>query len=362
MSGDKPTDIVVFYAWQDDLPKDTNKNLIRYALRDASSLVESWGKIKNLRLVPDEATRGKSGSPNIPATILAKIDAADIFVCDITPINEDATQKLPNPNVIFELGYAASRLGWERVIMIFNEAFGKFPDDMPFDFDRHRASPYSFAQPSKHTPKKELAKRRQPLVDMLCEALKAVIENDPQKTFRVQSMTEADKKKARDVRNLKWLMSTVHIPTIDNHIDELPYKIYDRVLSFWYDFDSVATSSLFHLYDKEAKRLVIGFKEAWGSTLSFTEFYHHPGHGEAALFMSALDLFTPEQNKAYNAVKRRRKSMFKRFHALLDYIRANYLEIDLDGLSHKAWVDYVDYEKKMAAKLGEPTSEKRKSK
>jgi hypothetical protein len=110
----------VFYAWQSDLPDDTNRGLIRRALRSAASaLEESYTKSK-LHVDIDEATRGESGSPNIPRTILRKIARADAFVCDLTPINTAQGKQIkamPNPNVIFELRYAVANLGWSRVIM-----------------------------------------------------------------------------------------------------------------------------------------------------------------------------------------------------------------------------------------------------
>jgi hypothetical protein len=360
MTDNVGTEIIVFYAWQNNLPASTNKNVIRYALREASSLTESELAAMNLRVVLDEATRGEPGSPNIPSTILAKIDAADIFVCDVTPINGAAIPKLPNPNVVFELGYAVSSLGWGRVIMLFNKNFGTFPDDMPFDFDRHRASPYLFAQPSKNAKKKNLAELRQPLVDTLRMALKAIIEKAPEKPVRLTG--EGDEKRARDISNLEWLMSKIHIPTLDEHIDELPYKIHNRIFYFWEDFNSVASGGLFHLYDEDAKRMADDLRNAWGSTLSYGHCYRSPPERDVCFFDSGpLDVFTtPEQGKAWRALGRHRKRLFEAFRALLNHVRANYVEINLDDLSHKAWVGYVDFMKKMAAELEEhePISDK----
>jgi hypothetical protein len=53
-----------------------------------------------------------------------------------------AKRPCPNPNVGYELGYAVATLGWDRVILLFNEACGEFPKDLPFDFIQNRASPY----------------------------------------------------------------------------------------------------------------------------------------------------------------------------------------------------------------------------
>ena len=66
---DKKT--VVFYSWQSDLPKATNLNGIRQALRIAANNVEN--SIDNTSVELDEATRNTPGSPNIPFTIFEKI-------------------------------------------------------------------------------------------------------------------------------------------------------------------------------------------------------------------------------------------------------------------------------------------------
>ena len=76
----EPKRLSVFYSWQSDLPDGSNRAFIRQSLRFASSAIE--GNNPDLIVEVDEATRNVSGSPNIPATILAKIKTADIFVCD----------------------------------------------------------------------------------------------------------------------------------------------------------------------------------------------------------------------------------------------------------------------------------------
>ncbi|MFA6273963.1 MAG: hypothetical protein WC662_02275 [Candidatus Paceibacterota bacterium] len=89
----------IFYSWQSDLPKDSNLNGIRQSLRNAANEIEH--NYAETRLDLDEATRNTSGSPNIPLTIFNKIDACDVFICDVTTVNHDSDdqRKMPNPNV-----------------------------------------------------------------------------------------------------------------------------------------------------------------------------------------------------------------------------------------------------------------------
>jgi hypothetical protein len=65
--------------------------------------------------VRDETTRDTSGSPNIALKILEKIQAADVFVADITTVTAPGAKRpCPNPNVGYELGYAVATLGWDN--------------------------------------------------------------------------------------------------------------------------------------------------------------------------------------------------------------------------------------------------------
>ncbi|WP_420917155.1 TIR domain-containing protein [Dictyobacter halimunensis] len=117
----------------------------------------------------DEATRDEAGSPNILQTILKKITKADIFICDVSIINATSKhgRKVPNPNVVFELGYAVSELGRERIILLFNTAYGTH-QDLPFDFKPHRATSY-------HLDEGKLNEGEQENLQPLIKQLKIVV-------------------------------------------------------------------------------------------------------------------------------------------------------------------------------------------
>ena len=79
--------------------------------------------------------------------IFAKIDQCDIFVADISIINPNIDfRKTSNPNVLIELGYASSKLGWDKILCIHNLMYGKI-EDLPFDI-RHR-KPIAYTPESK---------------------------------------------------------------------------------------------------------------------------------------------------------------------------------------------------------------------
>jgi hypothetical protein len=93
----------------------------------------------------DHDTKGIAGSPDIVASILEKIDAAEMFVADITPIAiSDGGKHVANPNVLIELGYAKKSLGPSKWVSVWNTAFTDCKiDDLPFDL-RGKRGPITY--------------------------------------------------------------------------------------------------------------------------------------------------------------------------------------------------------------------------
>lgn len=133
----------IFYSWQSDLPGKYNRSFIGDCLQKAlNNLNKSDDYIVELNL--DRDTKGEPGTPDIVNTIFKKITNSNIFVCDISIINQGSeTRKMPNPNVLLELGYAASILGWENVVCVYNTSFGKV-EDLPFDLKFRRPILYQY--------------------------------------------------------------------------------------------------------------------------------------------------------------------------------------------------------------------------
>jgi hypothetical protein len=160
---------IIFYSWQSDLPRSRNQGFIQECLEEAIAQVS---KEPGIVLVPsiDRDTQGEPGSPAIADTILAKIDNCDMFVCDVSIINNDENPKrpTPNPNVLLELGWAAQRLGWERITNVFNLAYGRI-EDLPFDLKQRRVVGYALK------PEENKTGAKKSLVEALVLQIKAVM-------------------------------------------------------------------------------------------------------------------------------------------------------------------------------------------
>jgi hypothetical protein len=119
----------VFYSWQSDI--DSEKKAIQRSLDKITTHFKKTGK--NVKI--DSDMRGTTGSLDITSTLFHKINSCDIFVADINIVNQSFYRQglfSPNANVLIELGFAASKIGWERVILVFNSTEYSI-EQLPFD-------------------------------------------------------------------------------------------------------------------------------------------------------------------------------------------------------------------------------------
>lgn len=125
---DKNT-VHVFYSWQSDI--ESEDKAIRKSLDKLIPHFKKKGK--NVKI--DSDMRGTTGSLNITSTLFHKINSCDIFIADINIVNQNLHREglfSPNANVLIELGYAASKIGWERVVLVFNLTNYTI-EQLPFD-------------------------------------------------------------------------------------------------------------------------------------------------------------------------------------------------------------------------------------
>ena len=329
---------ITFFSWQSDLSKETNQNAIRECLRNASSLIEN--SHIDTRIELDEATRGTAGSPNIPITIFGKIDVCDIFICDITVINGNQIgKKTPNPNVLIELGYAISRIGWERIILLYNTDYGNFPADLPFDIDRHRTTTFKVQNKGDKSGKNQLS-------NVLKDAIASIIEQNPLKPYEKLNETPEQKKRRLDITNLKWFLQSIHIPTFDAFIEDMPDRILKKIFFFKEGLNATMESNAFHLYDKKLVKLIKNFKSTLDISLSFGQHYLPEPYSKYYKFQIPFDVFrTEEEEKDFYYLVKIRVKLIKNFKDLLDYIRTEYLEIEInetDALAHEFYIKMIE--------------------
>ncbi len=153
----------IFYSWQSDIKE--SRNFISDCLKRVSS--KKWN---NVIVEVDRDTVGMAGAPDIADAIFGKIDRTDLFVADITIINSECscTRKVSNPNVLLELGYAIKTLGWERIILLYNQDYGD-AKDMPFDITHQRMTGYTLQDGKKADSRKCIIERITKTIEILID-------------------------------------------------------------------------------------------------------------------------------------------------------------------------------------------------
>lgn len=171
-SGDTSnTSYNVFYSWQSDLPSRTNRRFIEEALQRVAGALRADESIA-VEPAIDRDTAGVSGSPAISDTIFEKITRAEVFVPDVSLVTSSRKRRpSPNPNVLLELGYAVSKFGWDRIVMVMNTAFGDL-ESLPFDLRGRRVVAYSLPDSGAAEPKADV---RRDLERRLKDAIVAIL-------------------------------------------------------------------------------------------------------------------------------------------------------------------------------------------
>ncbi len=176
----------LFYAWQSERPNSVGRSFIKAVLESISTALNQEGVDERIEI--DSDTQGVPGTPEILSTILKKIEDDDVFVADLTMCSEShqegKTRRSPNPNVMFEYGYALRAKTRDRIICVMNAFYGgEDPSELPFDL-RHARAPfrYSLAPSATAEEKKKVSAQ---LNKEILAAVKLIVENLPSKTGQV---------------------------------------------------------------------------------------------------------------------------------------------------------------------------------
>jgi hypothetical protein len=172
-----------FYSWQSERPSVVCRNLIRDALEQVSETLNQLGIDERIEI--DSDTQGVPGTPEILTTIFTKIEEDTVFIADLTicsETGEDEKKRLsPNPNVMFEYGYALRAKGRGRLICVMNTFYGgEKPTELPFDL-RHARAPIRFRLSPDAGPEKT-KKVFECLCGELLTAVRTIIDNLPNTT------------------------------------------------------------------------------------------------------------------------------------------------------------------------------------
>ncbi|MDE2164505.1 MAG: hypothetical protein KGJ53_15190 [Alphaproteobacteria bacterium] len=132
----------IFFSWQLDTDPKTGRNLIDRVMNRVVGSIGSDATVDEAvrDLAVDSDTKDAPGFPPIVDTIFRKIDAAAVFVPDLTFVGKRLDGRpTPNPNVLIEYGWALKSLTYNRIVPVMNTHYGEpTAENMPFDMGHLR--------------------------------------------------------------------------------------------------------------------------------------------------------------------------------------------------------------------------------
>ncbi|WP_176061463.1 hypothetical protein [Paraburkholderia sp. BCC1876] len=345
----------IFYSWQSDLPNAVNRGFIAKALAAA---IKNLGKMPNFgnsemveadrppkevaksTIALDQATSGTAGAVHIAHTILDKIRETDVFVADISTINKGTRKfrKCPNPNVTFELGYAWSILGENRLVLVFNEAETSAAIDIPFDVRGHKYISYNLSTTSSPEDKKTASEQ---LRSKLQSEIASILAADSPRPHELAGMSDPEIRRAHDREVLANVFGHMSLSLLDQHIGESPRYLSYGITVMWDEFDSFYSRSGFHIHDEELRKLLAAFVDAWSKSMPGDDFNYYLEMPDPCTerFMSDHEArcqhCDSEVRIARQTLKRGRDALVVALDRLLTYTQAHFPEINPQALGNE---------------------------
>ena len=152
-------------------------------------------------------------------------------------------------------------------------------------------------------------------------------------------------RRERDIQNIQSALKTIHWPTLDEHIDELPKFMVHRIFHFYEGFNGTVKNSLFHINDPAMASEIKDLHRLWSETTGFGHHYRRIANGNYVFdnYPKNHQPFNDEQEKDWKHIQEAACQLRKAKDKLLQHLRADYLEIDIANLSDAAWTAYWKY-------------------
>ena len=158
-----------------------------------------------------------------------------------------------------------------------------------------------------------------------------------------QDRSIASIQRDRDVESMRWLMGTLHIPTLQEHINELPRKITDRAIWFHENFCGVVQNALFNVYDPVLQVAVSKLYHGWQRALAHDSEYRDAYYGRYIFSNPGDAPLNHSQQIAWNDIEAGRAEMVEGITAILTHLRSDYLEIDIIKTNSDALNSYINF-------------------
>ncbi|MBK3776928.1 hypothetical protein GAY31_22715 [Azospirillum brasilense] len=329
----------IFYSWQSYTPAKANRSFIENALKGAVKSIrddeEVNIEIRDEMINVDSGVKGTPGMAPITETILRKIIRANVFVVDLTFVATTSEGKgLPNPNVLFELGWAMRVLGHSRIVAVMNTAFGE-PTETAYPFDlRHYNFPIQYNLPYDATPEIRKA-TKSTLVNNLAKSISEILQSDHINPELEDASEEG--KRQQDISALNWVFEMLPIQNFDNFVRYGNNgHLYSEGCSDFDVFNEITRSTRFHFFDKELERQFSELYRAWRDALTHSIHFEDTPNINIRRLPSVREAGSwKKKTEIQEQFAKGIAAAEKAWRSLVTYVRQKYPEVDIDSAGRK---------------------------
>ena len=128
---------------------------------------------------------------------------------------------------------------------------------------------------------------------------------------------------------------------MDYFLEEMPSRIIKNIFFYQQGFREVVESNSFHIYEEKLLSLITELNKNWSISLAYGHQYDPDRFGNYYKYYTPSDIFPNDKSQEeYNYLLKVREEFIEVFKSFLQYIRTEYLEIDLDATSKIALENY----------------------
>ena len=168
----------------------------------------------------------------------------------------------------------------------------------------------------------------------LGDALKLIARENPKRPQEFEAKTPEMIHRERDVKQLKEVFYWINVSMLDGVLNG---RLGIIGLDFCDYLEAIINAAGFHFYDATLQGLLIDFYKAWEQCDQHADAMETNTQSTELRFVLPMDAFVSrEQERQYKETKSFAVPLRQTLDALLNYVRANYLEIDVSASGAEA--------------------------
>lgn len=153
--------------------------------------------------------------------------------------------------------------------------------------------------------------------------------------------------RARDIHNLELILFVMPLNIIYEMLEGLPRYLKDYQLDFYDYFHAKISNPNFHIYNQDLNALFNNVHSAWHGCVSHAQMYRHGPEGTYFFSNEGDTPLSKEQEVEWNKIEESRYLLKLNLDNLINKIRNDYLDIDIQTINDNGIKEYAKIKKEI---------------